>query len=372
MSRCQRFDFHRLAQADIIGRLEHIAVEEEINIEPEAMKLVARSAAGSLRDAENLLEQLVTFYGMEVGFRQVQELLGITGDTRVKELVRQVMRDDVKNAVKTINSVNADGLDLRNFKREMVEYLRGLLLVKTGSAEAVDVTAEDMKDLKEIAEKVTLPKILKAIKLFSQVEAGAENSGVLPFELAIIDTTQKEEPAPPRAMAETTPHNPVSRAPSPAVNKPPAAAPRTASPVNPGTTFVKRDNPGQTETKPAPPPVPDFSALDAGSVCERLKQDWRGMLEHVPPEVKKNHPAVAILRSSGVTPLSFEKDTLTLSFRYPYLKEKLEEIENQRAAEKIFSHYMGHGCRVLCVLENNHLVKAALKLGAEIIDVEET
>jgi len=372
MSRCQRFDFHRLSQTDIIGRLQHIAAEEKISIEPEAMKLVARSAAGSLRDAENLLEQLVTFYGMEVGLRQVQELLGITGDTRVKELVRQVMRDDVKNAVKTINSVNADGLDLRNFKRELVEYLRGLLLVKTGSPEAVDVTAEDMKDLKEVAEKITLPKILKAIKLFSQAEVGAENAAVLPFELAIIDTTQKEEPAPPRAMAENTPHNPVSRAPLPVANKPPVTAPRAASPVNPGTTFVKKDNPGYTENKPAPPPVPDFSALDAGSVCERLKQDWRGMLEHVPPEVKKNHPAVAILRSSGVTPLSFEKDTLTLSFRYPYLKEKLEEMENQRAAEKIFSHYMGHSCRVLCVLENNHLVKAALKLGAEIIDVEET
>jgi len=374
MSRCQRFDFHRLSQTDIIGRLQHIAGEEKISIEPEAMMLVARAASGSLRDAENLLEQLVTFYGTDVSFRQVQELLGITGDTRVKELVRQIMRDDVKTAVKTINSVNADGLDLRNFKRELIEYLRCLLLVKTGSTEAVDVTSEDLKELKEIAEKVTLPKILKVIKLFSQVEVGAENHAVLPFELAIIDSAQKEEPAapPPRAMAETAAYHPGARAPSPAANKPPVAAPRAVSPVNPGAAFVKKDDPGHTETKAPPPPVPDFSALDAGSVCERLKQDWRGVLEHVPPDVKKNHPVVAILRSSGVTPMSFEKDTLTLSFRYPYLKEKLEEMENQRAAEKIFSHYMGHTCRVLCVLENNHLVRAALQLGAEIIDVEET
>jgi len=73
-----------------------------------------------------------------------------------------------------------------------------------------------------------------------------------------------------------------------------------------------------------------------------------------------------------VQPVTFEKETLTLSFRYPYLKEKLEEMENQRAAERIFSNYMGHNCKVQCVLENNHLVKAALKLGAEIVDVEET
>ncbi|MDD5190382.1 MAG: DNA polymerase III subunit gamma/tau [Dehalococcoidales bacterium] len=374
MSRCQRFDFHRLSQADITGRLDYIVNAEKLKIEPDAMKMVAKAASGSLRDAENLLEQLVTFYGSDINFRQVQELLGITGDARVKELAKQIFHDDTRTAIKTINSVNSDGLDLRNFKRELVEYLRCLLLVKTGSPEAIDVTAEDMKELKELAEKAPLPKILKVIKLFSQAEVGTENHTVLPFELAIIDSAQKEEaphqaaqPAP-RPMAETTAHSAAPRTVHPVENKPQMA--RAYTPANPAPVHEKKDMPATAEHKPAP--VAHFSALDAGSVCEKLKHDWRSILEHVPVDVKKNHTAVAILRSSGVTPVTFEKDTLTISLRYGYMKDKLEEMENLRVTEKIFSSYMGHNCKVQCILENNHLVKAALKLGAEIVDVEET
>ena len=375
MSRCQRFDFHRLAQADIVGRLGYITREEKINIEPEAMKLVSKSASGSLRDAQNLLEQLVTFYGSDINFQQVQELLGITGDSRVKELIKQIIRDDVKTAIKTINSVNNDGLDLRNFKRELVEYLRCLLLVKTGSSEAIDVTTEDMKELKELAEKAALPKILKIIKLFSQAEVGAENYSVLPFELVIIDSIQKEEAVAqaihpmPKQITESTTHTPAARVNRPVEHKPSATPPNPLTANIPAATTERKENPVNIENKNAP--VAHFSPLETGGVCEQLKQDWRNMLEHVPVDVRKS-PVIAILRSAGVQPITFEKETLTLSFRYPYLKEKLEEIENQRAAERIFSNYMGHNCKVQCVLENNHLVKAALKLGAEIIDVEET
>ena len=207
MSRCQRFDFRRLALADVVKKLSSICETEKITIEPEALRLIARSAAGSLRDAENLLEQLDTYYGADISFRQVQEVLGITGDARVRELVQHIMNDDVKTAVATINSVNSDGLDLRHFKRELVEYLRDLLLVKTGSLDAVDVTADDMTALKALADKAPLPKILKTLKLFSQAESGTENHPVLPLELAIIDSIQKAEeaPAPPPYRPEYTP-----------------------------------------------------------------------------------------------------------------------------------------------------------------------
>jgi DNA polymerase-3 subunit gamma/tau len=75
MSRCQRFDFRRLAMADVVKKLSSICETEKITVEPEALKLIARSAAGSLRDAENLLEQLNTYYGADISFRQVQEVL---------------------------------------------------------------------------------------------------------------------------------------------------------------------------------------------------------------------------------------------------------------------------------------------------------
>ena len=392
MSRCQRFDFRRLALADTIKKLSGICEMEKITIEPEALRLIARSASGSLRDAENLLEQLTTYYGADVSFRQVQEVLGITGDARVRELVRHIMNDDVKAAVATINSVNSDGLDLRHFKRELVDYLRDLLLVKTGSQEAIDVTGDDMVALKELANKVPLGKILKALKLFSQAEAGTENHPVLPLELAIIDSIQKteESPAPPRqadyapprrAAPEAASFPPAPRPAKPVENKgtvspvvrtvrPAENQPTTVAPA-PGKPTVNPDARSAQTTAKEPQPPPMAGSYLAGSPAERLKLEWRRILEQVPPDLRKS-PALAILRSAGVQPVGFDKGIVVLSFRYGYLKEKLEEMENQRVAEKVLSGFIGQACKVQCVLENNNLVKEALKMGAEIIDVEET
>ncbi|GAI10220.1 unnamed protein product, partial [marine sediment metagenome] len=103
LSRCQRFDFRRISQADVVSKLTRICSAEGIHIEPEGLRLIAKSATGSLRDAENLLEQLTTYYGTEVELRQVQAILGITGDERAKELIRHIVNNDISAGVSTIN-----------------------------------------------------------------------------------------------------------------------------------------------------------------------------------------------------------------------------------------------------------------------------
>ena len=369
MSRCQRFDFHRISQTAIMKKLASVCVEENITITPESLRLIARSATGSMRDAWNVLEQLSIYYGTEISFQQVQDLLGITGDARVRELIKHIIEDNVSAAVATINSVNNDGLDLRNFKRELVEYLRSLLLVKTGSESAIDMTGEDLNELKQLAEKASLPKVLKKLKLFRQVEIGTENHSVLPLELAIVDSTMKAEediPKPGRQVEhqpEPQPaHQPVHR---PVQQK----AMPVQAPGQSAATEVKKP-----EVKPDPPPtmVADkHSPLEAGSITEKLRMEWRTVIDQAPADTKRS-PALAILRSAGVRPVAFDNDTLTLSFKHSFIKEKLEEIENHRVVEKIFSNFLGHACRVQCVLENgNNPMKEALKLGAQ-IEVEES
>jgi DNA polymerase-3 subunit gamma/tau len=111
-------------------------------------------------------------------------------------------------------------------------------------------------------------------------------------------------------------------------------------------------------------------AAAPGSETERLRQDWKKVIEEAPPETRKT-PALAILRSAGVQPVSVENDKVILSFKYPVFKEKLEDPENQRVVDSIISSFLGHPCRVQCVAEDNHLVKEALKLGAQIVDTEE-
>ncbi len=366
LSRCQRFDFRRLSQVDVVAKLTHIAQQEGIHIEPEALRLITRSSTGSLRDAENLLEQLTTYYGADIGLHQVQATIGITGDWRAKELVKHIINNNVSSGLATINSVNSDGLDLRQFNRELVSYLRALLLMKTGADESIDITAEDIAELKSLAAGASLEQILRATKIFGQLEIGFDNYSTLPLELALVDCTlppeEKRESHPPKATVEFQPPPKVARpipTPTPAPPKRPPAEPSPGSfsaPVAPAT--------------PAAVPPPPTTPLEAGSEIERLRLHWKQVIELAPADTKKT-PAIAILRSAGVKPVSLEKDTVSLSFRHQYHKDQIEKMENQRVVEKIISNFLGRSCRVHCVLEDNHLLKEALKMGAQIIDVEE-
>ncbi len=355
LSRCQRFDFRRLSQADVISKLTHICSIEGITTEPEALRLIAKSATGSLRDAENLLEQLTTYYGSEIELQQVQATLGITGDWRTKELVKHIINNDISAGMTTINSVNSDGLDLRQFNRELVEYLRALLLIKTGSDEAVDLTAEDIVELKDLAARASLEQILKATKLFGQLESGIDNYSTLPLELALVECAltpeeEKESHAEPVEDEFRQPQKVATPPPTPSQPKPPTAEPEPAS---------------------APPPAAPAmtTPLEPGSEIERLRANWKQIIKEAPPDIRKT-VALAILRSAPVKLVSFENDTVVLAFKHPVHKEQIEKIENLQVVDKIISNFLGHPCHVTCILEDNHLLKAALKIG-KLIDTEE-
>jgi len=377
LSRCQRFDFRRLSQADIISKLDRICQKEEIHIKPEALQLIAKSATGSLRDAENLLEQLFTYYGPEIDLQQVQTLLGITGDFRVKELVKHIINNDIAAGMTTINSVNNDGLDLKQFNRELVEYLRGLLLIKTGSDEAVDMVAEDIVELKDLAASASLEQILSAVRLFGQIEIGFDNYPTLPLELALVDSTlapegekesrvEKTKKEITRTQKEITPPSVPSR--------PEQPVKETAPPSVPSDSEQPEEEPAPVSVEePEPEPVMAAATtppIEAGGEAERLRLNWKQVIEQAPPDTKRT-AAMAILRSAGIKPVAFENDTVVLAFRYRNHKELIEKVENQQVAEKIIGNFLGHPCHINCVLEDNHLIKAALKMGAQIIDGEE-
>lgn len=372
MSRCQRFDFRRLAQTDIIAKLNRICQQEGINIEPEALRLIARSATGSLRDAENLLQQLTTYYGSDIEPRQVQAVLGITGDRRAKELVKHIINNDISAGMTTINDVNSDGLDLKQFNREVVDYLRGLLLIKTGSDEAVDLTADDLAELKELATKASLPQILKAVKLFGQLEISFDNYSTLPLELALVDCvqtpTEEESHAP-------QPKQPVERETPTAT--PPPPKPRTTKTAKPSATRAEpASTPAPAETEPAsnPAPAPPQTPItpEPGRELEQLRMNWKRIIEQAPERVKKS-TAAAILRSADVKPVALEDDTIVLASKYDFYKQQIEKPENQRIAQEIVSNFLGHPYHVRCIHqpEDNHLLNEALKMGAQIINVEE-
>jgi DNA polymerase III subunit gamma/tau len=419
LSRCQRYDFHRLSLNDVVTKMAHICKSEGIEIENDALKLIARSATGSMRDAENLLQQMMTHYGKKIELAQAQALLGISGDRRSRELAGHIVNKNVAGGIATINNVNNDGLDLGQFHREVMEYLRMLLLVKTGSSDSLELTPEDLKDLKDMADKATLNQILKAIKRFGQLELSLDNYSTLPLELALVDSTLpdaapvvtppaaerpqanppqrylNQEPA--RGVGPLPPHPasaepvkktvPVNPPPAQKANPPPAEKKETpketphsstpsrpaAAPTAPPASTHNAPKPATNEKAGAPPASTtsqNSGVSPLGSVIEQLQQNWTKLMKDAPDGMSKT-PAAALLRSAR--PVSIEGNIVTVSFKYEYHKTKMESIENQKTADKIVSGYMGRACTVKCVYEHekNHLVKAALNMGAQQIDSEE-
>ena len=105
---------------------------------------------------------------------------------------------------------------------------------------------------------------------------------------------------------------------------------------------------------------------------KRLQANWKYVIEQAPDDTKQT-PAIAILRSDGTRPAAIEDNTIVLAFRYPLHKEQLERAGNRETAERIISNFLGYPCHVRCIYEpeRDDLVRAALKMSAEIIDTEE-
>jgi DNA polymerase-3 subunit gamma/tau len=370
LSRCQRFDFHRHTLANTVAELSHVCKGEGIKAEPEALTLIARAATGSLRDALNLLQQLNTFYGDDIKLHQAQAMLGISGDSRSRELVKHIINKDTAAGITTLNNVNNDGLDLRQFHRELMEYLRLLLLVKTGSSASIELTEDDIKELKELANKATLLQVLKAVKRFGQLELNLDNYATLPLELAIVDATLPDAEVKEEPVYRTEPA-PISHKAPPKISPPPPeqknVRPEEKKSANPDPPPSQPVAEKPVSQKPA---TSENSPLTSGDPITQLQSQWSKMINEAPDGMGKT-PAAALLRSAR--PKEIADDVLVLSFKYPMHKENMEKLENQKMAEKIVSSFMGRPCKVRCVYEheNNHLVKAALKMGARVIDTEE-
>jgi len=171
------------------------------------------------------------------------------------------------------------------------------------------------------------------------------------------------------------------------VKNEPEKAPAAKAPESPAQNEVKPaevvfkpiESSLKSEVKeppaPAPAPIPvlrEAAPMSLASEIERLRLNWKQILETVPASLKRSS-AVALLRSAGGKPVSIENNTVVLSLKYSIHKDKMEKPEYQQVAEKIISDYLGHACKVqfICETENNHLVRHAIKKGAQIISVEE-
>lgn len=172
LSRCQRYDFHRISIDTIAGRLQELMDKEGVQVEEKALRYVAKAGDGSMRDALSLLDQCIAFYlGQELTYDKVLEILG-TVDTEVfSKLLRQVLAGNITGCIHMLEELIAGGKELTQFVADFTWYMRNLLLVKTsGDAEEVlDVSSENLKALKEESQMVDTDTLMRYIRVLSEL-----------------------------------------------------------------------------------------------------------------------------------------------------------------------------------------------------------
>lgn len=186
-SRCQRFLFRRIPPAAARARLEAICRAENIRLSPQTLDLIINLSGGSLRDAENLLDQLVAHFGTEIDHEAARELLGHVEDVRALELIQALFAGDVPRAIRLVNAVREDGYDLRQFNREVVGHLRSMLLLAYGLDDEVEAGPATVEVLRPLAGTVEPATLAGLIKTFNTVNFGTDPGWPLPLELAIVE-----------------------------------------------------------------------------------------------------------------------------------------------------------------------------------------
>jgi DNA polymerase-3 subunit gamma/tau len=372
VSRCQRFNFHRLRQADIVDKLRLICKKEKIHIEAPSLELIARAATGSLRDAENILQQMIAYYGNRIELDQIQAELGMGWDSRVRELARCVVGRDVAAGLRIANNLNSDGVDLRQLNLGLVEYLRGLLLVKSGCGEVLDITSEDLAEMNNLATKARMDYLLKAVKSFSSIDFRNSNYSALSLEMALLDCALSSQPA----SEQPTMTTPREAADAPEMTEPPyrtgADIPAATEPVSVGTD--------DSSAITAAVGSSDNSGKDVPQDIDYVRSRWRDFIRSLRGEGSSGN-LDAFLRSA-CDPIKLVDDTLVLGFRYPFHKEKIEDGKYRHLVEKKLKEVFGRPYKVQCVLVDserevssqarteNPVIKAALEMGARIREQE--
>ncbi len=188
LSRCQRFDFKRITQRDIVEHLEHLCKHEGINADKAALQLIARQAAGGMRDALSLLDQIISFAGKEIREDQIAEILGVANRKHLFELSEAILSRNAEQALIVIDDVNRFGYDLNQFASELVNHFRDLMVtaVVKNPEDVTDLTESELKQAR--AQLDGVPKDLLHRHFTIMVE-GARDMHRSPYPKLIFEMT---------------------------------------------------------------------------------------------------------------------------------------------------------------------------------------
>lgn len=172
LSRCQHYDFKRITIDTISARMNELMEAEKVEVEEKAIRYIAKAADGSMRDALSLLDQCIAFYlGQKLTYDHVLEVLGAVDTDVFSRLLRKIIQRDVAEVLNTVEELVMQGRELSQLAADFTWYLRNLLLVKTSDSieDVLDVSTENLQQLKEEAQMIETDMLLRYIRIFSEL-----------------------------------------------------------------------------------------------------------------------------------------------------------------------------------------------------------
>lgn len=193
LSRCQRFDFKRISNEDIIKRLRIVCEESNIEITDGALNIIAVLSEGAMRDALSILERCIQDGENKIDEDKIKDLVGIPKITFIHSITNAIVEYDIDSALSSIDEILNQGKDLNNFLWEIIKYIKDILIYK--SSGKVDLyNEEEIKGIKEISEKVTKDRLVNLVYELSNLDNDMKWSTqkTIVFQAGIIKLCSRE------------------------------------------------------------------------------------------------------------------------------------------------------------------------------------
>ncbi len=379
ISRCQRYEFRRIPTQMIVDKLRLLCKEEEIEIADDTLAMIARQSTGSLRDAISLIDQLASMT-KTISFDIAQEMMGTATNQAVIELVDTLVLQDSAQGLTIIQRALDSGSDPRQFARQIVDYLRNLLMVAMNLSHAIDAPEDIKKSMTEHAAKISVADIVRAINFFSlaATDLKANWHPGLGLELAYTQTAYAEQ--------QINPSLPVNEAPTTKKSVKEEVKVETKGNqdrANPAKPIVKENEPSSKANSPRGKRIPEIIAdtsIESGEVELTLIQaKWREIKESVR---QINAKSEALINSANL--LGVNENSIVLSFNSDLVKNMMlgdKHIENLVEAVRLV---IGKTMKIRCVygkqaannllnnvdIDSDGMVGTAMRdLGGELTDI---
>ncbi|HET6444522.1 MAG TPA: DNA polymerase III subunit gamma/tau [candidate division Zixibacteria bacterium] len=351
-SRCQLFNFRLLTSQEITGRLRWLAEQENLTLEEPAVAMISQHAAGSMRDAESLLDQLVAAPGDTITLERAQTVLGTASIEAISTLADALLAGDGPGGLSIIHETLASGADARQFSRQMLSHMRHLLLVSMAGHELpLGLTEDQAATMNRQASGADRSFLIDAVKRFNSAAHIPTGSWQpqLPLELAFIELLPMSNDS--RSAEKSVRAQGVQQ--------------KKAKKIQPLPVVEPQNNPEPTATNPEETKSTIKATVSPSSApsIDDVKSLWPELRERV---AKKDSNLPALLASSK--PLATEGATLILGFDYPILMDKFEKRKEAKDIVAAELSELLHVHVTVRTIVTEHYIPPAIEEG---INIEE-